>query len=84
MPTNHTKNTSVSLGEPLNAFATSLVASGRYGSVSEVVRAGLRLLEEREMKMSALRAAIDEGASSPVSEGYSLARVMERIDRKTK
>jgi putative addiction module CopG family antidote len=49
------KNTSISLGAPLSEFAEGLVSSGRYGSVSEVVREGLRLLEERELQLVALR-----------------------------
>lgn len=64
------KNTSISLGDHYGEFADARVATGRYSSVSEVVRAGLRLLEEREMQVEALRAAIiageESGASQPV------------------
>ncbi len=77
----HSKTTSFALGEPLNAFISQQVASGRYGSASEVVRAALRLLEARENKLAALRAALDEGDRSPVAEGYSLQRVLEKVDR---
>lgn len=58
------KNTSVSLGEHFTAFAAEQVESGRYGSMSEVIRAGLRLLEDEERKVAELRAAIDEGLAS--------------------
>jgi antitoxin ParD1/3/4 len=62
------KNTSVSLGEHFGNFIDEKVEQGRYGSASDVVRAGLRLLEEQEAKLTALRAAIDEGdASGPAT-----------------
>lgn len=57
-------NTSVSLGDHFTRFATEQVKSGRYGSTSEVIRAGLRLLENEQQKIEALRAAIDEGLAS--------------------
>lgn len=58
------KNTSVALGEHFTAFAAEQVASGRYGSMSEVIRAGLRLLEDEQQKVEALRAAIEDGLAS--------------------
>ena len=58
------KNTSVSLSDHFTTFAERQVAEGRYGSTSEVIRAGLRLLEEREAKLNALQDAIDEGYAS--------------------
>ncbi len=59
-----TKNTSVTLGDQYDAFVRRQVANGRFGSASEAVRAGLRLLEEQELKLEQLRAAIDEGDQS--------------------
>lgn len=58
------RNTSVSLGEHFAEFVEQQVADGRFGNVSEVVRAGLRLLEERETQHAALRAAVQEGIES--------------------
>lgn len=58
------KNTSFSLGEHFSDFIDEKVEQGRYGSASDVVRAGLRLLEEQEAKLSALRSALDEGEES--------------------
>ena len=52
------KNTSVSLGNYFDRFVQSQVSSGRYKNVSEVIRAGLRLLENEESKTLALRNAI--------------------------
>jgi antitoxin ParD1/3/4 len=62
------KNTSFSVGEHLAAFIEEQVAQGRYASASDVVRAGLRLLEEREAHLAALRAALIEGEESGVSD----------------
>ncbi|HEY4166475.1 MAG TPA: type II toxin-antitoxin system ParD family antitoxin [Reyranella sp.] len=58
------KNTSFSLGEHFSTFIDEKVEEGRYGSASDVVRAGLRLLEEHEAKVAALQAALDEGEAS--------------------
>jgi antitoxin ParD1/3/4 len=59
---------SYTVGEHFEAFVRDLVASGRYASASEVLRDGLRLLEEqeilREIKLKALRQAIQEGLDS--------------------
>jgi antitoxin ParD1/3/4 len=66
------RNPSVSLTSHQQEFVDSLVNSGRYQGVSEVVRAGLRLLEEREDKHRALvarlEAAVEEGLASGESE----------------
>ncbi|MCP1388389.1 type II toxin-antitoxin system ParD family antitoxin [Corynebacterium sp. TA-R-1] len=58
------KNTSVVLGERYDHFISHLLESGRYASASEVLREGLRLVEEREQRFEALRAAIEEGLDS--------------------
>jgi antitoxin ParD1/3/4 len=57
-------NTSISLDDHFAAFLAREVATGRYRSASEVVRAGLRLLEDHETQMSALRAALVAGEES--------------------
>jgi antitoxin ParD1/3/4 len=58
------KNTSISLGEQYDAFIRRQIAKGRFGSASEAVRAGLRLLEDQENRLERLREAIDEGDAS--------------------
>lgn len=58
------KNTSVIIGDHFAEFIERQVGEGRYGTASDVVRAGLRLLEEREIRIEALRAAIAEGEES--------------------
>ncbi len=58
------KNTSVSLGDHFEAFISRQIEAGRYGNASEVVRASLRLLEEHEQKVEALRQALIDGSAS--------------------
>jgi antitoxin ParD1/3/4 len=73
------KNTSVTLGSHYEKFISQQVAQGRYGSASETIRAGLRLLEERETKLALLRRALVEGEESGTAN-YSLKRLIEEID----
>lgn len=66
------KNTSVVLGKQHTAFIKKQVRKGRFGSASEAVRAGLQLLEEQELRMERLRAAIDEGLASGEPEPFDM------------
>ncbi len=58
------RNTSVSLGQHFTSFIDSQVQGGRYGSASDVIRAGLRLLEEHETRVKALQDALSAGLES--------------------
>lgn len=73
------KNTSVSLGNHFDQFIARQVAGGRYGSASEVIRAGLRKLEEDSQKLETLRALIQEGIASGTAE-YSYDGLMAELD----
>ena len=64
------KNTSLSLGDHFASFIDTQVQTGRYGSASDVVRAGLRLLEEHEIKVKALQDALIEGEQSGIAEDF--------------
>jgi putative addiction module CopG family antidote len=72
LPINYRCAMNVSVGERWEAFVEKVVRDGRYGSASEVVREGLRLVEEREAKLKALRddinAAIEEGGDNSAED----------------
>ncbi len=66
------QNTSISLGEHFSAFIAQQISQGRYGSASEVVRAGLRQLEEHETQLATLRAALEDGENSGTSTSFDV------------
>lgn len=75
-------STSLTLGEHWEAFIKREVASGRYASASDVVRAALRELEERSQKLEALRAHLAEGeAQAARGEGVRNISTDEIIER---
>ena len=55
------KNTSITLGDHFDDFVAKQIKSGRYGSASEVIRTGLRVLEDTETKLETLRELLDDG-----------------------
>lgn len=61
------RTTSITIGPQLDHFVGSMVESGRYGNASEVVRAGLRLLEQQEQNTEYLRREIQKGLDSGIS-----------------
>ncbi len=66
------RNTSVVLGKDHDEFIKAQIRKGRFGSASEAVRAGLRLLEEHEARIEQLRAALAEGEASGQAEEFDI------------
>lgn len=73
------KNTSVTLGDHFDSFITQQLQSGRYGSASEVIRAGLRLLERSETRLERLKRLVEDGQESGIAE-YSYAELIAELD----
>ena len=73
------KNTSVSLGDYFDEFVNSQVSTGRYKNFSEVIRAGLRLLENEESRVIALKNAINQGLSSPRIENFDFDENLAKL-----
>ena len=65
------RNTSISIGDYFDSFIKSRISEGRFKNASEVVRAGLRLLEEEENRIIALREAIQEGIKSGIAYNFN-------------
>lgn len=65
------RNTSISLGSYFDSFIQSRISAGRYKNASEVVRAGLRLLEEEENRIIVLKEAIKEGIESGIAFDFN-------------
>lgn len=76
------KNTSISLGNYFDEFVQSRVKEGRFKNVSEVIRAGLRLLEEEESKVMALKTAIQEGVDSGIVHDFDPKKHLDSLKAK--
>ena len=76
------RNTSISIGEYFDDFIQSRITTGRYKNASEVVRAGLRLLEEEENRIVALRTAIQEGVESGIAYDFNPESLLENLKAK--
>ncbi len=76
------RNTSVTLGTHFDAFIAEKIDQGRFQSVSEVVRAGLRRLEEDEAKLQVLREKLAAGEASPVVDGFDGHQLLAELHQK--
>ncbi len=76
------RNTSVSLGDYFENFVDSKVSSGRYKNASEVIRAGLRLLEEDENRIQILKSAIKDGLDSGISKDFNAIENLKKLKAK--
>ena len=76
------RNTSVSLGGYFDNFIKSRISTGRFKNASEVVRAGLRLLEEEENKVVALKNAIQDGIESGIAYDFEQKKHLESLKAK--
>ena len=74
------KNTSFSLGNHFDIFVAKQLTTGRFNSASEVVRAGLRLLEENESRFHALRQALIKGKESSTAKDFSIDEINRELD----
>ncbi|HEC25988.1 MAG TPA: type II toxin-antitoxin system ParD family antitoxin [Gammaproteobacteria bacterium] len=76
------RNTSVTLGEHFDEFVSEKIGEGRFQSVSEVVRAGLRKLEEDETKLQALRTRLQAGEDSLAIEDFDGTEFIAELHKK--
>ena len=73
------KTTSVALGTYFEEFIKTRVEQGRYNNASEVIRAGLRLLEESENQLLELKLAVREGIESGVATDFNPSKHLEQL-----
>lgn len=78
------KNTSISIGEHFEEFIQTRIDEGRYKNVSEVIRAGLRLLEEEEQKFYTLKKAIQEGIDSGIAVNFNPKTHLKQLKKAKK
>ena len=78
------RNTSISIGDYFDSFIQNRISTGRFKNASEVVRAGLRLLEEEENRIIALKEAIQEGIESGIANDFNPQSHLEQLKAKKK
>ncbi len=71
------RNTSIILGDHFATFVDAQVRTGRYGSASDVIRAGLRLLEDQDVQREILRAALIAGEESGPAEPFDFGAFID-------
>ena len=76
------RNTSVTLGEHFDKFIAEKIQQGRFQSISEAVRAGLRKLEEDEIKLQALRSKLQAGEDSALVKDFDGEHFIEAMHKK--
>ena len=76
------RNTSVSLGSYFEDFVDNKISQGRFKNASEVIRAGLRLLEKEENKIEFLKKAVQEGIDSGVAKDFNPQKHLELLKSK--
>jgi antitoxin ParD1/3/4 len=76
------KNTSISLGDHFERFISAKIGSGRYHSASEVIRDGLRLLEQEEAKVEALKSALELGERSGIAPDFNAKKHLKSLQTK--
>jgi antitoxin ParD1/3/4 len=76
------RNTSISIGDHFDNFIQNRISTGRFKNASEVVRAGLRLLEEEENRIIALRVAIKEGIESGIANNFTSESHLQELKAK--
>ena len=76
------KNTSITLSDHFETIIENSISSGRYASASEVIRAGLRKIDEEEQKITALRNAIEAGENSGYITDFDQEKFLKRMHTK--
>jgi antitoxin ParD1/3/4 len=76
------RNTSVTLGQHFDEFVSEKITEGRFQTVSEVIRAGLRKLEQEETKLQALREKLQAGEDSPIVENFNGKQLLADLHKK--
>lgn len=76
------KNTSISLGNHFESFINNEITSGKYNSVSEVIRSALRLLEREEIREKELIKALEVGENSELIDNFNASEHLKELHRK--